>query len=304
VFVEEYLEELRRERFTPGAFARYSQRVAARIRENVVANPGAVRSVWSVALLYFALAFVAAAGLAMNDDRLLAKDLFLATAAGILPAFVLVTMHLEFLRDRDGFRLSAINLPTALTLLRVTLVPGIVLFLAERRFALALGCYAVAASTDILDGWIARRSKQVTQLGTVLDPIVDIVFNLAVLGGLLAAGLLPAWVFAVACLRYGILLVGGACLYLFVGPVRVQSTFFGRFTGVVMTALVGFLVLLHVARGPLALRLLTLTEWALGLLLAATVVQVVALGWYNLKVMRHPESVPGRVVGDVRWGRP
>src|SRR5688572_14213812 len=57
VFIEEYLEQLRRERFTPAAVARYVRRVAARSREAAIANPGAVRSVWLVALLYFGLAF-------------------------------------------------------------------------------------------------------------------------------------------------------------------------------------------------------------------------------------------------------
>ncbi len=302
MFIEEHLKELRAERFSPPALARYARRVGARIRESVVANPGAVRSIWSVALAYFALAFLAAVWLALHDDRELAKDFFLATSLGILPGFALLTAHVEFLRDRDGYRLSAINVPTALTMLRATLVPGIVLFLVERRFGLALGCYLLAACSDVLDGWIARRFGQTTRLGTVLDPIVDIVFNLSVLAGLWSADLLGGWVFAVALLRYGILLVGGAGLYLFVGPVRIQPTFFGRATGVVMTGLVGLLTLLHVASGPLAARLHTLTEVALGTLLVATVGQVVALGWYNLKVMRQPESVPGRVVGDVRWG--
>ena len=47
-------------------------------------------------------------------------------------------------------------------------------------------------------------------------------------------------------MRYGVLLVGGACLYLFVGPVRIRPTLSGRLTGVLMSALVGFLMLLHV----------------------------------------------------------
>ncbi|TMQ71298.1 MAG: CDP-alcohol phosphatidyltransferase family protein, partial [Candidatus Eisenbacteria bacterium] len=210
MFVEEYLQDLRRDRFAPRAFARYFRRVAARARDAMVANPGAVRSVWTVGLVFFAAAFLAAMQIALHYDRHLAYDFFLQTSLWILPAFAFVSLNIEHLRDRDGYPLSALNLPTVLTLLRVVLVPGIALFLLDRHFALALVTFLLAALSDVADGWLARRWKQETKLGTALDPVVDVVFNLALFFALMAAHLMPAWVFAVAALRYGILLVGGA----------------------------------------------------------------------------------------------
>jgi cardiolipin synthase len=304
VFIEEYLQDLRRDRFAPRAILTYALQVGRTVRSHLDANPGAVRSVWSVALVFFAATFVAAAALALAHDRALAIDYFLFTSLGILPAFGFVTLHLGLLRDRDGYRLSALNLPTVITLLRVVLVPGIALFLVERHFALAFCAFLGAALSDVADGWLARRWNQITRLGTVLDPLVDIVFNLAIFGALAGAELVPRWVFGVAALRYGILLVGAACFYVFVGPVRIQPTLFGRLTGVVMSALVALLVLLRSVNGALAERLGPLTEMALGVLLSATVVQVLLLGWYNLRVMRGKTEAQGRVVGDVRWGAP
>ena len=302
MFIEEYLQDLRRERFAPAALVRYAVRTARRVREDLDAGAPAVRSVWSVALLFFALTFVAAAIMALAHDRHLAQEFFLNTALWIVPTFTLVTFHIGMLRDREGFRLSALNLPIVFTLLRITLVPGISLFLLDRHFKLAFAFFLVAAATDVVDGWLARRWNQITRLGTVLDPLVDIVFNLAMFTGFTVAGLLPGWVLGVAALRYGILLVGGACLYLFVGPVRIQPTLFGRLTGVVMAGLVALLTLLHALSGRLAETLVPLTEVALGVLLAATVFQVVVLGWFNLRVMTGHLAAPGRVVGDVRWG--
>ena len=301
MFIEEYLQELRRDRFSFPALVTYARRAAGRAREYWVANPGAVRSLWSLALLYFVAAFVAAAAMALTFSRPLAQSFFFWTALGILPAFTLVTLHLDLLRDRDGFRLSAINLPIALTMLRVTLLPGIALFLIRHHYALALGTFLVASLLDVLDGWLARRWGQVTRLGTVLDPIVDIVFNLSIFLALARAGLLPGWVGVVAGLRYGILLAGGISLYVFVGPVRIQPTPFGRLTGVMMTALMAFLVLLQALEGHVAETLTPLTQAALGVLVCATVVHVVALGWYNLRVMTGA-GARGQVVGDVRWG--
>lgn len=301
MFIEEHLQDLRDARFRPRAIVRYVRHLAARVREDLVAQPSAVRSVWSVALAFIVAAFLGAAALALGHDRPLAYDFFGCSVVGILITFTLVTLAVGLLRDRHGYRLSSINVPTVLTLLRVSLLPGLVLMLLERRFDLALWLYLTAAVTDVLDGWIARRWNQITRLGTILDPIVDIVFNLSLAGGLMAAGLLPAWVFALATLRYALLLVGGAALYVFVGPVRIAPTHLGRLSGVVMTMLVGLLVLLQHGGGDLTARLAPLTEIALGVLFALTVAQAIGMGWYNLKVMRGEAKARGRVVGDVRW---
>ena len=303
MFIEEYLRDLRRDRFTPAAILLYARRVAARVREQIYANPGAVRSVWSVALGFFAAAFLAAVGMALFYDRQLAADFLLHTALWILPTFALVTLSLELLRDRNGYRLSALNIPVTLTLLRVVLVPGLALFLIEGHLLVALIVFLLASLTDVVDGWIARRWNQVTRLGTILDPQVDIVFTFGLLFALARAHLLPDWVFGLAVLRYAILLVGGICLCLFVGPVRIHPTLFGRLTGIVMTALIAMLLLLHTMGGQLRERLETLTVIALGVMLSATVIHVLVLGWYNLRTMTGAADVAGgRVVGDVRWG--
>ena len=302
MFVEEYLQELRRERFALPALIRYARLMAQRVRGEMDANPGAVRSVWSLALGFFAAAFVAAGALALAGHRRLAYDFFLATSLGIVPIFAIVTLFIGGLRDRDGYRLSSLNVPIALTLLRAALLPGVVMFLEERHFSLAVAAYVLAALTDVADGWVARRWRQITTLGMVLDPVVDIVFNFAILGGLWAADLLPGWVFWVAAVRYGVLLLGGTWLCIFVGPVRIQPTLFGRLTGVLMSALVTLLMLLTVAPGRLTARLAPLRVIALGVLLPATVGHVVALGWYNLRIMTGRVEGQGRVVGDVRWG--
>lgn len=303
MFIEEYLSDLRRDRFSPAALLLYVRRVAARVREHIYANPGAVRSIWTVALGVFATDFAAAVGVALLYDRHLAAEFFLHTSLWTVGAFAYVTLFVELLRDRQGYRLSALNIPVTLTLLRLVMAPGMALFLVERHFHAALVVYGLAALTDVADGWVARRWDQVTRLGTVLDPQVDIVFNLALFFALSAANLMPDWIFWVAVLRYAILLVGSIYLYLWVGPVKIYSTLFGRLTGVVMTGLVAVLLLLHAVGGHMRDRLESLTVIALGVMLSATVVQVVVLGWYNLRVMTGAAAAArGRVVGDVREG--
>jgi CDP-diacylglycerol---glycerol-3-phosphate 3-phosphatidyltransferase len=68
------------------------------------------------------------------------------------------------------------NLPNALTLFRIFLVPVLVVVLLTKfrgREYAGLTIFLLAAITDFFDGWIARRRNQITRLGTLLDPIAD-----------------------------------------------------------------------------------------------------------------------------------
>ena len=71
---------------------------------------------------------------------------------------------------------DSLNLPNFLTLVRILLIPVfVVIFLAPTpdRSLLAAVIFTVAAVTDLLDGYIARRTGQVTKLGKLLDPLAD-----------------------------------------------------------------------------------------------------------------------------------
>jgi CDP-diacylglycerol--glycerol-3-phosphate 3-phosphatidyltransferase len=97
------------------------------------------------------------------------------------------------------------NVPNALTLLRIFFVPLLVAALVEKNFQfeagtllirhemLALAIFLVAAATDLLDGYLARRWGQVTTVGTLLDPIADKLLISAALISLVQSNTLPAW---------------------------------------------------------------------------------------------------------------
>ena len=68
------------------------------------------------------------------------------------------------------------NLPNALTALRIFLVPLLVVVLltrAEHHVFLGAGIFGLAALTDYLDGYFARRRNQITRVGILLDPLAD-----------------------------------------------------------------------------------------------------------------------------------
>ena len=66
-----------------------------------------------------------------------------------------------------------VTVPNLLTVFRMVLIPVFVSLLFYQRFVLALGVCVLAGATDGLDGLLARRFNQRSQLGTILDPIAD-----------------------------------------------------------------------------------------------------------------------------------
>jgi cardiolipin synthase len=66
-----------------------------------------------------------------------------------------------------------VTVPNALTVFRMVLIPVFVSLLFYQRFILALAVFILAGVTDALDGLLARRFDQRSQLGTILDPIAD-----------------------------------------------------------------------------------------------------------------------------------
>jgi len=93
-----------------------------------------------------------------------------------------------------------INLPNALTLSRIFLVPFLVVVLLTKfdgREIVGLIIFLTATATDFLDGWLARRRGEITTLGTLLDPIADKLLISAAFISLVELGLAPAWMVVV-----------------------------------------------------------------------------------------------------------
>jgi CDP-diacylglycerol--glycerol-3-phosphate 3-phosphatidyltransferase len=99
------------------------------------------------------------------------------------------------------------NLPNALTVTRIFLVPLLVvvlltkfegrLILGMQKELVAAAIFGLASLTDWLDGYLARRRKQVTTLGQIMDPMADKLLTSAAFISLIQMGLAPAWMVAV-----------------------------------------------------------------------------------------------------------
>jgi CDP-diacylglycerol--glycerol-3-phosphate 3-phosphatidyltransferase len=97
-----------------------------------------------------------------------------------------------------------LNLPNILTVTRILAVPVIVVALLDETpngDTLAAAVFALAAFTDGLDGYIARRRQDITTFGKLMDPLADKLLIVAALVSLVSLGRLAAWVAMVIIAR-------------------------------------------------------------------------------------------------------
>src|SRR5512142_172773 len=108
---------------------------------------------------------------------------------------------------RRGASRAQMNLPNALTLSRIFFVPLLVVVLLTKfegrqilgvsKELVGAAIFGLASLTDWLDGYLARRRKQVTTLGQLMDPLADKLLVTAALVSLVQMDIAPAWMVAV-----------------------------------------------------------------------------------------------------------
>jgi cardiolipin synthase len=104
-----------------------------------------------------------------------------------------------------------VNIPNLLTLARILLVPVVVWAIAQGQMGIALAAFVVAGITDAVDGYIAKRFGQQTELGAYLDPLADKTLIVSIYVSLAIFGFIPHWV-AILVVSRDIMIVGAVLL--------------------------------------------------------------------------------------------
>jgi phosphatidylglycerophosphate synthase len=258
-------------------------------------NPEGMRAVVRAGFLLTGAAWIVdlsiAAALGMNGFSLilLAQGLWIAAVIGV------ILLNIGFLAKLDGTVVTRLGLANQLTLARVALLPMMAALILQCRWVAALIGYLAIALSDVVDGIVARRRHEETRLGFVLDPLGDILFQIAVFASLFARDRIESWTLAAVLVRYGLLIFGCIALFLLQGRIWIRPTPFGRVTGVALGA--GTVLLLY---GPLSgwkESSLATIERVIAILFAAGAVHVLMIGWANF---RRPAA---EGYGDwKRWG--
>jgi cardiolipin synthase len=135
-----------------------------------------------------------------------------------------------------------VSLPNILSLSRLLLLPPILLLLGRNRGTIALGLMIVAWITDGLDGWFARRLHQVSNLGRVLDHLVDKIWIGTVLVMLVLIRDLPVHI-AVAVIGRDLLILAGSLVIMKARGSFVSSDVLGKITGFTFALMIVFYTL-------------------------------------------------------------
>ncbi|HEY5973663.1 MAG TPA: CDP-alcohol phosphatidyltransferase family protein [Geobacteraceae bacterium] len=167
----------------------------------------------------------------------------------------------------------AMNIPNALTLLRILLVPALVVYLGRAEYGIALCLLLLAGVSDILDGFIARRWNLCTRLGSFLDPLADkllIACSYLVLAG---TGRLHLWLAAVVIGRDLVIVSGAAAFQRRTGILEMDPSVASKLNTFVQISL----VLAVIADGA---GLLTTGHWLPALFLVTLATTIVSGGQY------------------------
>lgn len=121
------------------------------------------------------------------------------------------------------------NVPNILTLVRFALIPVMLVCfftIPGKDHLAAMIVFLVASLTDVLDGFIARATHQITPIGEVLDPLADKLLKISTLLAFAIAGILPVWLVSVLIfIDLGMIIAGAS---LFKQKITIPSNFFGK----------------------------------------------------------------------------
>lgn len=189
---------------------------------------------------------------------------------------------------------SNVTLPNLISIFRLMLVPVAIDALLAENWAVAFWVFLLAGVSDGIDGWIARRFDQRSELGAHLDPLADKALLVSIFVTLALVGVLPAWL-AILVVSRDVLIVGGVVLSWMLGRgVPIRPLFVSKAN---TTAQIAFaaLVLSAGAFGwdPGAL-------WVAGEILVAALTTLSGAAYLVdwLKAMSAAPDAPGRPAGE------
>lgn len=160
------------------------------------------------------------------------------------------------------------NVPNALTLLRILLVPVFLIAIVYGYLGVGLVIFVGAGFTDLLDGYWARRFGQESRLGRYLDPVADKLLMAVSFIALAGIGLLPAWLAILVVSRDLFLGIGTAILYFSGQGVDAAPSRWGKQTAFVQILTVALTLLSAIAGrggqllGPLYILVGTVTVFS------------------------------------------
>ncbi|MEC7844243.1 MAG: CDP-alcohol phosphatidyltransferase family protein [Actinomycetota bacterium] len=114
---------------------------------------------------------------------------------------------------QERWRDNIVTLPNFISILRLCAVPIFVVLLINKDDPLSAAILlSVLGATDWVDGWVARRFNQISELGKILDPTADRIMFLVAVFSMLIDGSVPVWFGVLTLIREGVVAIAALIL--------------------------------------------------------------------------------------------
>ena len=107
------------------------------------------------------------------------------------------------------------NIPNFLTLIRLLLIPFYIYLFLIGNYITSGILFVIATSTDLLDGYIARKYSMETEIGKLLDPIADKLTVISILSMLIYLDIIPRFIAVILLIRESIIFLSTSIAYIF-----------------------------------------------------------------------------------------
>ncbi len=150
----------------------------------------------------------------------------------------------------DTVKEELFKLPNELTLLRIFLTPIVLVAIVYGKNNWAFFIYAVAAITDFFDGYVARKRKEITDIGKFLDPLADKLMSLTMYISLSIKALhlyntIPTWLTIFVVSRDLFIMFGIGIIFLLKDDIIIKVTIWGKIAMVLQDLTVFFVLLFN-----------------------------------------------------------
>jgi cardiolipin synthase len=114
---------------------------------------------------------------------------------------------------QERWRDNIVTIPNFISILRLCAVPIFVVLLINKDDPLSAAILlSVLGATDWVDGWVARRFNQISELGKILDPTADRIMFLVAVFSMLIDGSVPVWFGVLTLIREGVVAIAALIL--------------------------------------------------------------------------------------------
>ncbi|MBI4698619.1 MAG: CDP-alcohol phosphatidyltransferase family protein [Nitrospirae bacterium] len=134
------------------------------------------------------------------------------------------------------------NLPNILTISRILLLPFFATTLIYGEYLFSMILFFAASATDVLDGMIARKKKQMTAFGSIMDPVADKFLMITSFVIMSVYGWIPKWLTITVISKDLIIVTGWLILYFVKHNTNVEPTILGKAANFFQILLIGIVL--------------------------------------------------------------